>query len=1315
MTVAHSHFSWNSETCYSTEKYIKINRPTASDFWKIFLRYHAIFLYATPVKASDFVHLHCHSTYSLLEALPSVYEIAERAKELGQTAVGLADKGYTYGLIEFYQAAQKSGLKPILGMEAYVAARTRKDKESGVDTKRYPITLLAETQDGYQNLLKLATEAALDGMYYKPRVDTELLQKYGKGLIALSGPIGGAIPQAALAEDTEKVKTLVTEYRGFFGENNLYFELMDLQNVTGQAEVNQQLIRFGKELNVPMVATCNSHYCRPEDAEAHDVLLCIQKNAQVADPGRFSMRDSDFSMRTFEEMEQAFAHIPEALENTRVIADRCTVDFQFGKYKIPRFPVPDGRSEEDYMTALTEEGFAMRYPSAPPEHRTRLEYELKIIKQVGFAGYFLIVADFVNEAKRRGITVGPGRGSAAGSMVSYCLGITGIDPIPHGLLFERFLNPERISMPDIDLDFADTRRDEILEYVRQKYGKEYVVQICTFGTLAARAAVKDVGRAYGVPFLEMNSLAKLIPDRPGTKLKDALGIDELKAAYDSNETYRKILDTALKLEGKARHVSIHACGVIISQEPADLYTALQRAPKDDAIIITQYSAKPLESLGLLKMDFLGLMNLTVIQTTLEIVARLYGRTIDLQTIPLDDADTYKLLQRGDTTGVFQLESAGMRRYLKQLKPTKFDDITAMVSLYRPGPMDWIPSFIKRKNGQEKVTYQHDDLKAILEPTYGIGVYQEQILLIAQVFAGFTLGEADLLRRAIGKKIKKELIAQREKFIEGATAKGYQKKMAEEIFDDVIMPFAGYGFNKSHGAGYALIAYQTAFLKAHFPTEFMAALLSGDAQRTDRVMIEIEESRSMGIAVLPPDINESLRHFTAIPTDKEHLQANVHSAQVGSIRFGLSAVKGLGDSSVQQIIIVREQGGPFTSLEDFARRLPSRVLNKKLLEALAKSGALDSLGERRMLMEHYENIVEFSKAAGDVGAAQTDLFGSLDGGMTQSTIAFPQTPKATTLEKLKWEKETLGMYVSSHPLAGLRKYIGKKAQLIGNLTAKDAGKRITLAGIEEGVKKITTKKGETMAILNLEDPTGKMEVTLFPRIFDEVAPMLEQPDTVLVIAGTLDMRAGQLQMRADAVKRASLTTMIRKAKEEKFFDEEEAARGLGIRARQEEDDETIEMVDEEGNVIAGETVSLGNKKEEAASDDFLGPLGRWIVMGMKTEAAAKEAGLGEGETAEGLGIGLGKKPMTSTDDSPATPKPNPTPHPSAIHIHTIALPPRAPRQLLLDLKKLFETFPGSERIQLKIGEQMIPVPLTVTMSTVLESKIEEAIGKHATVA
>ena len=1235
------------------------------------------------MKPEDFVHLHCHSTYSLLEALPRPEEIVLRAKELGQTAVGLADKGFTYGLIELYKAAHKHDIKPILGLEAYCAVRTRHDKESGIDSKRYPLVLLAENQEGYENLLQLATKAALEGMYYKPRVDDELLKEHGKGLIALTGPISGMIPQAALAEDEERIKEFVEKYQSFFGKENFYFELMELPNVTGQIEVNQQLIHWGKELNVPVVATCNSHYCNPDDAEAHDVLLCIQKNAHVDDPSRFSMRDSDFSMRPFEEMEKMFSHAPEALENTRVIADRCEVAFDFDTYHIPKFPTPKKESETDYLRSLCKKGFDVRYPDPTDEHHERMDYELGIIDKMGFSGYFLIVADFVNEAKNRGIIVGPGRGSAAGSLVSYCVGITALDPIEHGLLFERFLNPERVSMPDVDIDFADNRRDEVLEYTREKYGNDRVVQICTFGTLAARAAVKDVGRAYGVPFLEMNSLAKLIPERPGTTLDEALETPELKSAYDTNEIYHKIIDTALKLEGKARHVSVHACGVIITEEPTVHYTSLQRAPKDDETIITQSSAKPLESLGLLKMDFLGLMNLTVIQTTLEIIERTKEEGIDITKIPMDDADTFALLQKGDTTGVFQLESGGMRRYLKQLKPTQFSDIVAMVSLYRPGPMDWIPSYIKRKHGREKIQYIHDDLKPILEPTYGIGVYQEQILLIAQVFAGFSLGQADILRKAIGKKIMSELEAQREKFINGALEKKYPKKLAEKIFDDVITPFAGYGFNKSHAAGYARIAYETAYLKTKYPTEFMAALLSADAQRTDRVMIEIEECRSMGIEVLPPDINQSLRHFTALP-------------EQNAIRFGLTAIKGIGDSSVLQVIEAREQGGKFEGIEDFAARLPVKVLNKKTLEALSKSGALDSLADRSKVVTHYDKIVEFAKSLGDVSSQQTDLFAQMEDSEA-AKIEFPETIEASSLEKLQWEKETLGMYVSSHPLAGLGKYIGKKANLTNSLTNKEVGKKITLAGIVEGVKKITTKKGDTMAIVFLEDPTGKIEITLFPRTYALAAEYLEKPDTVIIVGGTLDNRSGQLQLRADAIKKASLTRMIERAKENNFFDEEEAERGLTL-TKATIEEEQIEVLDEEGNVIAGETIKI--KETEAISEEFLGPLGKWILNGMKIE-----------EALDATVKTLTEKPKLKKKDTEEK-KPEGD---SRISIHTIDLPDRAPKKMLLDIKSVLETYPGKEKVQLKIGEQTIPLPMTVNMSVVLEKKLQEIQDKYEVAA
>jgi len=1224
------------------------------------------------MKASDFVHLHCHSTYSLLEAVPTPEEIVERAVELKQNAVGLADKGYTYGLIEFAKACEKKGVKPILGLETYVAARTRHDKESSADTRRYPVVLLAETTEGYRNLLELATKAALEGMYYKPRVDAELLKQYGKGLIALTGPIGGAIPQAALAEDFDRVKELTKLYREWFGAENLYFELMDLPNVPGQREVNQQLVRFGKELNMPLVATCNSHYCKREDAEAHDVLLCIQKNSNVKDTSRFTMRDSDFSMRPFEEMKEAFSRTPEALENTRIIADRCSVDIPFGTYRIPKFPVAKNENEESLLRKFAEEGLAKKYsenlkdPKKEKIISERFEYELGVIKRMGFSGYFLIVADFIAEAKRRGITVGPGRGSAAGSIVSYALDITTLDPLEHGLLFERFLNPDRISMPDIDIDFADTRRDEVLDYVRGKYGADKVIQICTFGTLAARAAVKDVGRVFGVSFSEMNALAKLIPDRPGTTLSEALETDELTNALKTNEAYRKILEIAQKLEGKARHVSVHACGVVITPEPAVHYTALQRAPKSEDIIITQYDAKPLESLGLLKMDFLGLKNLTIIQTALLIIERLHKKKIDIQKIPIDDKEAFALLSRGETTGVFQLESGGMRRYLKQLKPTRFEDITAMVSLYRPGPMEKIPDYIKCKNGEKEVSYLHPDLKPILEPTYGVGIYQEQILEMARVFAGYTLGEADLLRRAIGKKIKKELDAQRDTFIKGAVKKGYTEKLAVTLFDDVITPFANYGFNKSHGACYARIAYETAYLKAHYPTEFMAALLSSEQGDTDRIAIEIEETRSMGIEVLPPDINESLANFTALPDRR--------------IRFGLLAIKGVGESSIRQIIELREQGGKFSSIEDFASRVPSKLLNKKLLESLAKSGALDTLGDRATFIAQYDKISDFSKSVGDVAAAQTDIFSVASDRSTSGAIEFTHTPPLSSAQKLKFEKEALGLYVSSHPLAGLKKYIGKKARLIESLTRDDVSRKVTVAGLPEKIKVMRTKKGESMAAVTIEDPTGRMEVLFFPKYYAQFKDILEDDGSMLVFAGTLDHRLGNFQLKAEAVKRASLEKMVERAKAEGMYSAEEAAAWKDGRKRKEEDDE-VETVSEEGEVT---TERISMKKEES-SDALLGPLAEWISSGMSID-----------EPREALGLAMYEmKPK----------KPGARP---AISIHTVTLPARAPKELLLAVKSVFETFPGKEKVQLKIGEKTVQVPMTITMSPLLEKRVDEAV-------
>ncbi|MDD5056118.1 MAG: DNA polymerase III subunit alpha [Candidatus Peribacteraceae bacterium] len=1256
------------------------------------------------MQASDFVHLHCHSTYSLLEGLPSPEEIAERAKELGHNAVGLADKGYTYGLIEFYKGCTSLGLKPLLGLETYVAARTRLDKDSAQDTRRYPLTLLAETDEGYKNLLKLATKAALEGMYYKPRVDAALLQEFGKGLIALSGPISGAIPQAALNEDAERLALLVQQYQSYFGKDNLYFELMDLPNVPGQAEVNQQLIKFGKELGVSIVATCNSHYCRREDAEAHDVLLCIQKNSQVGDTGRFTMRDSDFSMRPFEEMEKAFCHVPEALENTRVIADRCSVKIPFGTYKIPNFPVEKGQTEAAMLKEKCEEGMKKKYGQAMSDERlamspatqspkpkaqsatvirTRLDYELGVIEKMGFSGYFLIVADFIAEAKRRGITVGPGRGSAAGSIVSYVMDITTLDPLAHGLLFERFLNPERKELPDIDVDFADTRRDEILDYVRGKYGSDRVIQICTFGTLAARAAVKDVGRAYGVSFAEMNALAKAIPDRPGTLLKDALETDELRDALQGNETYKKIVEVALKLEGKSRHVSVHACGVVITPEPAVAYTALQRAPKNEDIIITQYDAKPLAALGLVKMDFLGLKNLTIIQTALLIIERTHNVKINMSTVPTDDRPTFEVLSRGDTTGVFQFESPGMKRYLKKLKPTRFEDLIAMVALYRPGPMENIPLYISNKEHPEKIEYPHPILEQHLKETYGVAVYQEQIQQIAQSFAGMSLGQGYVLIKAVAKKIPKLLEEQKTLFLSGAVAKGHSKQEAAKLFA-TIEPFAGYGFNKSHAACYARIAYETAYLKAHYPTEFMAALLSSEGGDTDRISIEIEETRAMGIKVLPPDINESLAHFTALPES--------------TIRFGLLGIKGVGESSIRQMIEIREKAGKFASIEDFATRVPAKILNKKLLESLAKAGAFDSLGERGVFVAQFDRIAELAKTTGDVGASQTDMFSSLGSEHASMKLSFDPMEPASNGQKLRWEKETLGLYVSSHPLAGLKKYMGKKARLIEGLCDDDVGKKITVAGIVEATKIIHTKKGETMAALTIEDPTGRMEVMLFPRVYAQFKDIIDKPDSVLVMGGSLDMRMGLPQLKVEAMKRASIDTMITKAKEAGMFNEEESKNWRGT-ARRKEAEDVVEQVTEEGEIVHEHI----EKPEETRAPEIHGPLAKWIFDGMNVREPLEKLRLDETVNDQGSEQRTANSEQRSENASII---------PHSISIHTISLPARAPKELMIEIRRIFETFPGSEKVQLKIGERMISVPLTITMSPILEKRVEEAVKKFS---
>ena len=1196
-----------------------------------------------------FVHLHVHSHYSLLDGLSTPEAYAKKAVEQGAPAVGLTDHGVMHGGIEFYKACKKLNVKPILGCEVYIAFNKLTDKRHQVDNKRTHCVLLAETQEGYENLLKMTTVAHLEGYYYKPRVDWDLLKQHSKGLIALSACLQGDLPEAILNHDDDKIKEVIQRFIGTFGKENFYLELQDHPALPQQQVVNDRLIELGKEYGLPLVATNDCHYANPNDNEAQDIMLCIQTGKNLTDAGRMSMMNGDYSMRSPEEMWDAFGHVPEALENTLKIAERCNVKFEFGKYRIPSFPVPDNKNPAEYLKELCYKGIVQKYelPHTSDELMSRatgiteeeraladrLDFELKVITDMGFVGYFLIVWDFVKWSKDHEIVVGPGRGSAAGALVSYSLDITEIDPLKYKLLFERFLNPARISMPDIDLDFADNRRDEVIDYVAQKYGRDRVAQICTFGTMAARAAVKDVGRVLGVPFSEMNEFAKLIPEKPGTSLDEALEQSpELKQQSESSDIFKQVMANALKLEGAVRHVSVHACAVVIADEPLTKYTALQHPPKDETGIITQYEAKSLETLGLLKMDFLGLKNLTILQTALKIIERTKGKKINLKKISITDKKTYSLLARGETTGVFQLESSGMKRYLKELKPTEFEDIIAMVALYRPGPMEWIPDYIKGKHNANAVHYLHPSLQPILSNTFGIAIYQEQILQIAQAFSGFSLGEADLLRRAIGKKIAAELEAQKEKFITGAVNKGYKRDLAVMIFEKVVEPFAGYGFNKSHAACYAMIAYETAYLKAHYPTEFMTALMSADYGNTDRIVIEIGECDQMGIKVLPPDVNESLSKFTYV--------------EDGKIRFGLSAIKGLGDESVRVIIEAKEKEGKFKSIEDFARRVPAKVLNKKSIEALAYCGAMDSLGERKQIGLNYELVAEFGKKA-DAShlEGQAGLFDSIAETTPIEHLELPKVEPATPAERLKWEKDYLGLYVSSHPLAGLKKYFQRKLIPLDQLHTKTVGKPIKVGGLVTSLRKVVTKKGDNMAMLSIEDPFGKADAVIFPKTYGECSGVLVD-DAILIIEGTLEKRNADLQIIVNKVTAVPLDKLQAVAKKEGLWTE-----GETIDKANRQDVEDFEVAKAE------DVLHVDDKKVKPIIDTIAcGPL-------ISENAKQKDT------------------------------------------IHTILVNREVGKEFFLLLKLLFERHPGKQKVQLQIGDRLIPVPMGVELTAEVLAEIE----------
>lgn len=1038
-----------------------------------------------------FSHLHTHSHYSLLDGLPKIDHLLDYAKSLGMDALAITDHGVLYGAVEFYQKAKAKGIKPVIGEEFYLAFEKKEDRRANIDDKRYHLVLLAKNNQGYENLVKLTTEAWLKGFYYKPRIDEELLEKYSQGLICLSGCLRGKIHQLILKKRVDEAENLALKYQEIFGKNNFYLEIQHHPNLKEQQKVNEVLISFSKKLKIPLVATNDVHYLKSEDAEAQDILMLINTGAKLDDPERLTMKADNFSFYSQEKMKEFFKDTPEAIENTEKIVTLCNFEFKIGKINFPIFEIPDKKDPNEYLKRLCLEKLKTRYSKENKEILSRLKEELLVIKKTGFASYFLIVQDFVNWAKENKIIVGPGRGSVAGSLVSYLLGITEIDPLKYDLLFERFLTGERVVMPDIDLDFADLRRDEVIDYVAEKYGKDKVARIITFGTMAAKQVVRDVGRALGYPYSYCDRIAKAIPF--SFNLNEALmKTKEFQQIYYTEEKAKKIIDIAKKLEGVARHASTHACGIVISNSPLVETVALQQASQNDKTIITQYDMYSIEALGFLKMDLLGLKNLTIIEEVLKLIKERKGIEIDISKLPLDDKETYHLLQKGETTGVFQIESQGCKYYLKELKPNTFEDIIVMIALYRPGPMELIPSYINYKHKRKEITYLHPKLKPILEKTFGICIFQEQLMKIAQELAGFSLTEADILRKAVGKKIKSLLVEQKEKLINGMIKNKIKKEIAEKIWDR-ILPFARYAFNKAHATAYAMITYQTAYLRAHFPIEFMAVLMNTEQKNIDRLKILLEEIRRMKIKVLPPDINESGKDFTII--DKN------------TIRFGLSAIKNVGYNFAEKIIEEKEKGEKYLSIEDFIERIPIEVLNKKSMESLIKTGVFDKFGERSKLLYNLPTLLEFARS---LQRKKINGDGSLFG--KKGGISLKLNNNLTSSkdnDKILWEKEFLGVFISSHPLLNLKEKI-KNTLSINNLSYTFASQQVKIAGLISKIQKITTRIGQPMLFVTLEDLSGQIEILVFPDVFEK-NPLIFQENKILEITGSVSHKDERLKI------------------------------------------------------------------------------------------------------------------------------------------------------------------------------------------------------------
>lgn len=1082
----------------------------------------------TQLKTADYVHLHNHTHHSLLDGLSKIPELVGKTKEMGMEAVAITDHGTMSGVVEFYKFAQDSGVKPVLGMEAYVATRSRHDRDPQKDKARYHLIILAMNETGYKNLMMLSTKANLEGLYYKPRIDHELLEEYNEGLIVLSACASGEVGERLRNDDYEGAKEVAAWYKSIFGDR-YYLELQDHGHPDCPAKwdvqvgINKHLERLSEDLDIPCVVTSDGHYISHDDQASHEILLCVGTGAFLSDEKRMSLKDFELHVTDPVEIIKRWGRTnPEAVRNTRRIADRCNVKLDLGGILIPKFPVPEGESEKSFLDKLVFRGLVRRYhdktqdeanemsiedirPLLSDEVRERVDMELAVLENMGYNGYFLIVQDFINWGKAQGIIFGPGRGSAAGSIIAYALNVTDLDPLKYGLLFERFLNPDRISMPDIDVDIQDTRRDEVIQYCSNKYGSDRVSNIVTFGKMAARAAVRDVARVLQVPYAEADRLSKMIPPpAQGRHIPLRVSIKEdvdLKKEYETNPTAKQVFDYAVRLEGTIRSHGVHACGVVIAPDNLVKFLPLEMAQK--GVVSTQFPMGEVEELGLLKMDFLGLSNLTIINNALRIIKKVYKNEIDLSKIPLDDVKTYELFQRGDTTGVFQLESAGMKRYLRDLKPTVFEDIIAMVALYRPGPMQFIDSFIKRKHGEETISYLHSGMENSLKSTYGILVYQEQFMQISKEWCGFTGGQADTLRKAVGKKKIDLMRKVKVDFVQGAITHGGSDKATAEKFWDQLEEFANYCFNKSHAACYGLISYWTAYLKAHYPDAFMAAVMTSDQDDIDRLAIEIAECRHMGINVLAPDVNTSFVEFAVVPNANE-------------IRFGMAAVKGVGTGAVEEILRAREHG-KFLSVEDFAKRVSTSKFNKKAWDSLIKSGGFDAFGDRSDLLFNLETIQAFaSKVQKEALSGQTDLFGSMgDNTNIQPTITLQTAPvKYTEKERLTWERELLGLYISAHPLDNYDAYFNEQTIPLSQMRPDVDGKKATVGGLVSTVRTIITKSGTKMAFLGIEDKSGEGEIIVFPNLYEQVGAKLVQ-DAVVRVTGKISARDRDGNMGDDA--------------------------------------------------------------------------------------------------------------------------------------------------------------------------------------------------------